>query len=146
MPYIAYLLQLLKDVALGCLLLGQPSPTLSGGEAQRIKLDRALQGARRHRQAWQQRAAHALSTRRADAGLQMADQERLIWVLHRLVDGRHLIVVIEHGLDVIAEADWVIDLGPEGGVVSGGRVVAEAVPERVIALAESHTGAALRPA
>ena len=77
-------------------------------------------------------------------GLHMADVEKLIRVLHRLVDGGHSVVVIEHDLDVIAEADWVIDLGPEGGV-NGGRVVAEAVPERLVGLAESHTGAALRP-
>ena len=70
--------------------------------------------------------------------------ERLIRVLHRLVDGGHSVVVIEHDLDVIAEADWVIDLGPEGGV-NGGHVVAEAVPERLITLIESHTGAALKP-
>jgi excinuclease ABC subunit A len=73
----------------------------------------------------------------------MADVERLIRVLHRLVDGGHSVVVIEHDLDVIAEADWVIDLGPEGGV-NGGTVVAEAVPEQLVALADSHTGAALR--
>ena len=77
-------------------------------------------------------------------GLHMADVERLIRVLHRLVNGGHSVVVIEHDLDETAEAGWVIDLGPEGGV-DGGRVVAEAVPERLIGLAESHTGAALRP-
>ncbi len=77
-------------------------------------------------------------------GLHMADVERLIRVLHRLVDGGHSVVVIEHDLDVIAEADWVVDLGPEGGV-NGGRVVAETVPERLVAMAESHTGAALSP-
>ena len=76
-------------------------------------------------------------------GLHMADVERLIRVLHRLVDGGHSVVVIEHDLDVIAEADWVIDLGPEGGV-NGGRVVAEAVPETLVTLTVSHTGAALR--
>jgi excinuclease ABC subunit A len=73
----------------------------------------------------------------------MADVERLVRVLHRLVDGGHSVVVIEHDLDVIAEADWVIDLGPEGGA-GGGSVVAEATPERLVALEESHTGAALR--
>jgi len=76
-------------------------------------------------------------------GLHMADVERLIRVLHRLVDGGHSVVVIEHDLDVIAEADWIIDLGPEGGA-GGGAVVAEATPERLVALEESHTGAALR--
>ena len=77
-------------------------------------------------------------------GLHMADVERLIRVLHRLVDGGHSVVVIEHDLDVIAEADWVIDLGPEGGV-NGGRVVAEAAPDRLAVIHDSHTGAALRP-
>jgi excinuclease ABC subunit A len=72
----------------------------------------------------------------------MADVERLIRVLHRLVDGGHSVVVIEHDLDVIAEADWVIDLGPEGGV-NGGRVIAEAAPERLSTHEDSHTGAAL---
>jgi excinuclease ABC subunit A len=75
-------------------------------------------------------------------GLHMADVEKLIKVLHRLVDGGHSVVVIEHDLDVIAEADWVIDLGPDGGK-AGGRVVAAATPEDVVALG-THTGVALR--
>jgi excinuclease ABC subunit A len=77
-------------------------------------------------------------------GLHMADVEKLIRVLHRLVDGGHSVVVIEHDLDVVAEADWVIDLGPEGGV-RGGAVVAETTPEGLIGCAASHTGAALKP-
>jgi excinuclease ABC subunit A len=77
-------------------------------------------------------------------GLHMADVERLIRVLHRLVDGGHSVVVIEHDLDVIAEADWVIDLGPEGGV-RGGAVVAECPPETLVRVKASHTGVALKP-
>jgi excinuclease ABC subunit A len=145
MPNIAHPLQLLKDVGLGYLTLGQPSPTLSGGEAQRIKLVTELSKVRDDITRRGNKAPHTLYVLdEPTVGLHMADVERLIRVLHRLVDGGHSVVVIEHDLDVIAEADWVIDLGPEGGV-NGGRVVAEAVPERLIALAESHTGAALRP-
>jgi excinuclease ABC subunit A len=145
MPNIAHPLQLLKDVGLGYLTLGQPSPTLSGGEAQRIKLVTELSKVRDDITRRGNKAPHTLYVLdEPTVGLHMADVERLIRVLHRLVDGGHSVVVIEHDLDVIAEADWVIDLGPEGGV-NGGRVVAEAVPERLVALAESHTGAALRP-
>jgi excinuclease ABC subunit A len=77
-------------------------------------------------------------------GLHMADVEKLIRVLHRLVDGGHSVVVIEHDLDVMAEADWVIDLGPEGGV-KGGTVVAQCTPEALVRDPRSHTGVALKP-
>ncbi|VTU40607.1 Excinuclease ABC subunit A [Variovorax sp. PBS-H4] len=168
MPGISHPLQLLKDVGLGYLTLGQPSPTLSGGEAQRIKLvtelskvrddvtrrgwidsplapaapppegDRPLGAARRGR------APHTLYVLdEPTVGLHMADVEKLIHVLHRLVNGGHSVVVIEHDLDVIAEADWLIDLGPEGGD-GGGRVVAAAPPEEVVRLG-THTGVALAP-
>ena len=145
MPNIAHPLQLLKDVGLGYLTLGQPSPTLSGGEAQRIKLVTELSKVRDDITRRGNKVPHTLYVLdEPTVGLHMADVERLIRVLHRLVDGGHSVVVIEHDLDVIAEADWVIDLGPEGGV-NGGRVVAEAVPERLVTLAQSHTGAALAP-
>jgi excinuclease ABC subunit A len=145
MPNICHPLQLLKDVGLGYLTLGQPSPTLSGGEAQRIKLVTELSKVRDDVTRRGNKVPHTLYVLdEPTVGLHMADVERLIRVLHRLVDGGHSVVVIEHDLDVIAEADWVIDLGPEGGV-NGGRVVAEAVPERLVTLAESHTGSALRP-
>ena len=145
MGNIAHPLQLLKDVGLGYLTLGQPSPTLSGGEAQRIKLVTELSKVRDDITKRGNKVPHTLYVLdEPTVGLHMADVERLIKVLHRLVDGGHSVVVIEHDLDVIAEADWVIDLGPEGGV-NGGRVVAEAVPERLVTLAESHTGAALKP-
>jgi excinuclease ABC subunit A len=144
MPSIAHPLQLLKDVGLGYLTLGQPSPTLSGGEAQRIKLVTELAKVRDDVTRRGNKAPHTLYVLdEPTVGLHMADVERLIRVLHRLVDGGHSVVVIEHDLDVIAEADWVIDLGPEGGV-NGGGVVAEAVPERLVVLDDSHTGAALR--
>ncbi|MEO8806720.1 MAG: excinuclease ABC subunit A, partial [Burkholderiaceae bacterium] len=144
MPNISHPLQLLKDVGLGYLTLGQPSPTLSGGEAQRIKLVTELSKVRDDVTRRGNKAPHTLYVLdEPTVGLHMADVERLIRVLHRLVDAGHSVVVIEHDLDVIAEADWVIDLGPDGGV-KGGAVVGESTPERLVANVASHTGAALR--
>ena len=144
MPSIAHPLQLLKDVGLGYLTLGQPSPTLSGGEAQRIKLVTELSKVRDDVGRRGQKSPHTLYVLdEPTVGLHMADVEKLIHVLHRLVNGGHSVVVIEHDLDVIAEADWVIDLGPEGGA-GGGRVVAAAAPEEVVRLG-THTGVALGP-
>ena len=143
MPSIGHPLQLLKDVGLGYLTLGQPSPTLSGGEAQRIKLVTELSKVRDDITRRGQKAPHTLYVLdEPTVGLHMADVEKLIHVLHRLVNGGHSVVVIEHDLDVIAEADWVIDLGPDGGN-AGGRVVAAAPPETVVQLG-THTGNALR--
>jgi excinuclease ABC subunit A len=142
MPSISHPLQLLKDVGLGYLTLGQPSPTLSGGEAQRIKLVTELTKVRDEVSRRGQKAPHTLYVLdEPTVGLHMADVEKLIRVLHRLVDGGHSVVVIEHDLDVIAEADWIIDLGPEGGK-AGGQIVATAVPEEIVRQG-THTGVAL---
>ena len=145
-PRIHHALRLLQDVGLGYLTLGQQSPTLSGGEAQRIKLVTELSkvsyaGARSN--------GAALGTLyvldEPTVGLHMADVEKLIRVLHRLVDAGNTVVVIEHDLDVIAEADWIIDLGPEGGD-EGGRLVVQGAPDDVARAARSsHTARVLRP-
>ena len=144
MPSISHPLQLLKDVGLGYLTLGQPSPTLSGGEAQRIKLVTELSKVRDDVTKRGNKAPHTLYVLdEPTVGLHMADVEKLIHVLHRLVNGGHSVVVIEHDLDVMAEADWVIDLGPEGGK-GGGQIVAATTPEGLVKLG-THTGQALMP-
>jgi excinuclease ABC subunit A len=147
---IHHALRLLQDVGLGYLTLGQQSPTLSGGEAQRIKLVTELAkvrgGARRVTRAASGAAARGRTLYVLDeptVGLHMADVEKLIRVLHRLVDAGNTVVVIEHNLDVIAEADWIVDLGPEGGAM-GGHVVAQGSLESVTSQpAGSHTAAIL---
>ncbi|HEX6634641.1 MAG TPA: excinuclease ABC subunit UvrA, partial [Usitatibacter sp.] len=148
-PSIHHCLRLLQDVGLGYLTLGQQSPTLSGGEAQRIKLVTELakvRGAgappRGGRASVPQHTLYVLDE--PTVGLHMADVEKLIRVLHRLVDAGNTVVLIEHNLDVIAEADWIVDLGPEGGD-AGGRVVLAAPPEEFEkASARTHTARALR--
>lgn len=143
MPSIAHPLQLMQDVGLGYLTIGQPSPTLSGGEAQRIKLVTEL--AKAHAASGRVRRAAPKTLYVLDeptVGLHMADVEKLIDVLSRLVEAGNTVLVIEHNLDVAAEADWVIDLGPEGGS-AGGRIVGEGSPRDIAAL-PTHTGKALK--
>lgn len=130
-PAIRNRLKTLSEVGLGYLRLGQPATTLSGGEAQRIKL--ATELARRSTG----RTAYILDE--PTTGLHFADVERLLEVLHRLVDGGNSVIVIEHNLDVIKTADWVIDLGPDGGD-RGGQLIAEGTPEQVAKIKASHTG------
>ena len=147
-PKIHRPLQLMQDVGLGYLTLGQPSPTLSGGEAQRIKLVTELSKARLTdgliKTGRASRIPHTLYVLdEPTVGLSMADVEKLIHVLHRLVEAGNTVVVIEHNLDVIAEADWLLDLGPEGGT-GGGQLVAQGSPEHVMTLKDkSHTGRVL---
>ncbi len=134
-PRIRNKLQTLSDVGLGYIRLGQPATTLSGGEAQRIKLSKELS-----RRATGQ-TFYILDE--PTTGLHFADIEKLLQVLHRLVDQGNTVVVIEHNLDVIKAADWLVDLGPEGGE-AGGWLVAEGTPEAVSRVAKSYTGQFLR--
>ena len=135
-PRISRKLQLLQDVGLGYVKLGQPATTLSGGEAQRVKL--ATELARRS----DGRTLYILDE--PTTGLHSADIHQLLQVLGRLVDAGDTVVVIEHNLDVIKTADYVVDLGPEGGD-RGGEVVATGTPEEIAACAASYTGRFLRP-
>jgi excinuclease ABC subunit A len=128
-------LQTLADVGLGYIRLGQSSPTLSGGEAQRIKLSRELCKVATGR------TLYILDE--PTTGLHFDDIKKLLMVLNRLVDAGNTVIVIEHNLDVIKNADWVIDLGPEGGK-AGGRIIATGTPEEVAELPESHTGRYLK--
>jgi excinuclease ABC subunit A len=135
-PQIRLKLQTLVDVGLGYIHLGQPATTLSGGEAQRIKLGRELS----RRQTG--RTLYILDE--PTTGLHFDDVKQLLEVLNRLTDLGNTVIIIEHHLDVVKQADWVIDLGPEGGE-SGGRIVAQGTPEEVARAKKSYTGQALAP-
>jgi len=135
-PTIARHLQTLVDVGLGYVRLGQPAPTLSGGEAQRVKLSAEL-GKRSTG-----RTLYILDE--PTTGLHFEDVRRLLGVLDRLVEAGNTVLVIEHNLDVVKSADWVVDLGPEGGD-GGGRILVEGTPEHVAKTPDSHTGRFLAP-
>jgi excinuclease ABC subunit A len=134
-PRIARVLQTIFDVGLGYVKLGQPAPTLSGGEAQRVKLSSEL-GKR-------STGSTLYILDEPTTGLHFEDVRKLLGVLQRLVDAGNSVVVIEHNLDVVKSADWIIDLGPEGGD-EGGSIVAQGTPEEVSAVSESYTGKFLR--
>jgi len=134
-PAIARHLNTLVDVGLGYVRLGQPAPTLSGGEAQRVKLASELQKRSTGR------TVYVLDE--PTTGLHFEDVRKLLGVLQSLVDKGNSVVVIEHNLDVIKTADWIIDMGPEGGS-GGGVVVAEGSPEEIAVAEGSHTGEFLR--
>jgi excinuclease ABC subunit A len=136
-PAVGRKIAVLDDLGLGYLTLGQSATTLSGGEAQRIKIATELSRL--------QRAKHTVYILdEPTTGLHLADVERLLESLNRLVDAGHTVLLIEHHLDVIKTADHVIDLGPEGGH-GGGAVVATGTPEEIAACAASHTGRFLKP-
>jgi len=132
---IAATIRLLCEVGLGYLQWGQSLRTLSGGEGQRLRLARQLN------KPSQARTLYLLDE--PTTGLHPSDVKRLLLLLHRLVDAGHTVIAVEHNLDVIREADWVVDLGPEGGE-AGGRLLAEGTPEEVAQAAQSHPGRYLR--
>src|SRR5205823_60696 len=135
-PVVSSKIAVLNDLGLGYLTLGQSATTLSGGEAQRIKIAAELSKL--------QRSKHTVYILdEPTTGLHLADVERLLECLNRLVDAGHTVLVIEHHVDVIKTADYVIDLGPEGGH-AGGEVVAMGTPEDVAACRESYTGRFLK--
>jgi excinuclease ABC subunit A len=134
-PKLRRRLQTLHDVGLDYIKLGQPATTLSGGEAQRVKLSSELSKIATGR------TLYILDE--PTTGLHFADIEKLLEVLQRLVDAGNTVLVIEHNLDVIKQADWIIDLGPEGGE-AGGEVIATGTPEQVAGVDESATGRYLR--
>ena len=135
-PRIARKLEIIRDVGLGYIRLGQPATTLSGGEAQRVKLATELSKRSTGK------TLYILDE--PTTGLHAADIHKLLVILQRLVDGGDTVVVIEHNLDVIKAADYVIDLGPEGGI-RGGTIVAKGTPEQIVEAAESYTGKFLKP-
>jgi excinuclease ABC subunit A len=134
-PKIRRRLETLNDVGLGYIRLGQPATTLSGGEAQRVKLASELS-----------KVATGKTLYILDeptTGLHFADIEKLLETLQRLVDAGNTMIVIEHNLDVIKQSDWIVDLGPEGGE-AGGEIVAVGTPEEIAAAKDSFTGQFLR--
>ncbi|MEL0047551.1 MAG: ATP-binding cassette domain-containing protein, partial [Gammaproteobacteria bacterium] len=134
-PMLARKLETLKDVGLSYIRLGQSATTLSGGEAQRIKLSRELSK--------RDTGSTLYILDEPTTGLHFHDIAQLLEVLHRLRDDGNTIVVIEHNLDVVKTADWVIDLGPEGGS-GGGEIIATGTPEQVAKIKKSHTGRFLK--
>ena len=134
-PQLQRRLEILSEVGLGYIQLGQPATTLSGGEAQRVKLARELG------KATTGRTLYLMDE--PTTGLHFVDIEQLLLVLRRLTEAGNTVLVIEHNLEVIRAADWVIDMGPEAGE-KGGRIVVEGTPERVASAADSHTGRYLR--
>jgi excinuclease ABC subunit A len=135
-PALKRILTTLAEVGLGYMKIGQPAPTMSGGEAQRVKLSRELGKSQTGR------TLYVLDE--PTTGLHFEDIRKLLGVLGRLVEAGNTVVVIEHNLDVVKCADWVIDLGPEGGA-AGGAIVAEGTPEQVARVKRSYTGQFLRP-
>jgi excinuclease ABC subunit A len=145
-PKIARALQALSDTGLDYIKLGQSSPTLSGGEAQRLKIVAYLLAGFRKPdtlELFPSGRSNLFLLEEPTVGLHMADVKRLVEALQRLVDAGHTVIVIEHNLELIAEADWVIDLGPEGGG-EGGQVVGVGTPETLSKNKKSHTGRFLR--